>query len=68
MPNWKDNGWRKSDGSEVKNAREFQDLDNSINRYGMDVQMEHVRGHGSNRFNNEADRLARHGAQQNRRY
>lgn len=69
MPKWEQNGWQKSDGRPVQNAQEFREMKASIrNNPQMNVEFEHVRGHNGNQYNEAADRLAREGARQNRRY
>lgn len=63
MPRWKQNGWRFIDGGPVKNTEQFQALDSAIrNNPQLNVQLKHVRGHAGDRYNIEADRLARNGA------
>lgn len=62
MPNWKYYGWRKRDGTPVKNRREFQELDSMIEDYDINVEMEYVRAHKNDTLNNLADRLAGLGA------
>ncbi|XP_055677598.1 ribonuclease H1-like [Lutzomyia longipalpis] len=60
MHTWKQNGWRKTDGSSVVNKDDFQALDRAMS--GMDVKFEHVRGHAGNYENTQADLLARKAA------
>ncbi|EGT48144.1 hypothetical protein CAEBREN_24105 [Caenorhabditis brenneri] len=59
---WKKNGWKTASGEDVKNKK----LIEKIHRYvmmladrGKIVKFEHVKGHGTDEFNIEADRLAR---------
>lgn len=66
MPNWERNGWKTTDGRPVKNTQQFQELNSAIRNNNMNVQFEHVRGHSGDKYNTEADRLARNGAQQYR--
>lgn len=69
MPKWKQNDWRKSDGQPVVNRREFQNLDRAMrDNPNMKVEFNHVPGHSGNPGNEAADRLAKRGAQQYRRY
>ncbi|MBZ3869293.1 Ribonuclease H1 [Sciurus carolinensis] len=59
---WKKNGWKTSTGKEVINKEDFVQLE-ELSR-GMDIQWMHVPGHSGFSGNEEADRLAREGAQQ----
>lgn len=60
--NWKRNGWRLVTGEPVKNREDFERLDSLSD--GMDIIWTHVRGHVGIEGNEQADQLARAGAQQ----
>lgn len=57
ISNWKANGWITTAGTPVKNMEYWQRLDDLRN--SRTVRWSWVRGHGSNQYNNLADRLAR---------
>ncbi|XP_063771545.1 ribonuclease H1-like isoform X2 [Pseudophryne corroboree] len=59
--NWKDNGWKTASGGEVKNREDFEKLDHLS--HGIDVNWKHIPGHAGYQGNEEADKLARAGAQ-----
>ncbi|EGT54954.1 hypothetical protein CAEBREN_05258 [Caenorhabditis brenneri] len=66
--NWKNNGWRTCRGNEVQNSGLFQMIDSMIrnmNNRGGSVQFRYVEAHSGNRWNDEADRLAKFAASQN---
>lgn len=54
---WKDNNWKKSDGKLAKNIDLFESLINLIDIHN--VQINWVKGHADNEFNNRCDELAR---------
>jgi ribonuclease HI len=56
MQNWKQNGWRKKDDSEVKNLELWQELDRLCHMH--DITWIKVKGHSDNEFNNRCDKLA----------
>lgn len=58
---WKKNGWKLSSGSNVKNREDFEKLHKLVQ--GIDVKWMHIPGHAGFGGNEEADRLAREGAQ-----
>ncbi|KAM3932591.1 ribonuclease H1-like [Leptodactylus fuscus] len=58
---WKLNNWKMSTGKEVVNRRDFEKLDRLVQ--GLDVKWIHIPGHAGFGGNEEADRLAREGAQ-----
>ncbi|XP_067150363.1 ribonuclease H1 [Apteryx mantelli] len=60
VDNWKTNGWRTSSGGSVINKEDFERLDNLSK--GIEIQWMHIPGHAGFRGNEEADRLAREGA------
>lgn len=62
VPKWESNGWRTSNGEPVKNREELQSLNQAVRESGMDVQFQYTPGHSGIRGNEEADRLARRGA------
>ena len=55
--NWKANGWKKADGSPVKNLELVQAFDDLINK-GYHFCLEKVKGHSNCEGNNIADKLA----------
>ncbi|XP_069829162.1 ribonuclease H1-like [Dendropsophus ebraccatus] len=58
---WKTKGWKMSTGKEVVNRGDFEKLDKLVQ--GLDVKWMHIAGHAGFVGNEEADRLAREGAQ-----
>jgi ribonuclease HI len=52
---WKQNGWRTSDKTPVKNQDLWQRLDAIVARYS--IQWKWVKGHFGNRFNERCDKL-----------
>ncbi|WCR53650.1 MAG: Ribonuclease HI [Wolbachia endosymbiont of Ctenocephalides orientis wCori] len=54
---WKTNGWRTSNKKSVKNMELWQELDKYAAQHEIDWQW--VRGHNGDKYNEEADRLAR---------
>lgn len=54
---WKINGWKTSNNKPVKNMELWQELDKCASQYEIDWQW--VRGHNGDKYNEEADRLAR---------
>ncbi|XP_055716327.1 ribonuclease H1-like [Phlebotomus papatasi] len=62
IPNWKMNGWRTTDGHEVINKKDYMDLDQALDGT-IAVELKHVAAHSGDYGNNQADRLARKGAE-----
>ncbi|NXN93388.1 RNH1 Ribonuclease, partial [Rhinopomastus cyanomelas] len=60
VDNWKTNGWRTSSGGSVINKEDFERLDRLSKN--IEIQWMHVPGHAGFQGNEEADRLAREGA------
>ncbi|KAM4043192.1 ribonuclease H1-like isoform 1-T3 [Anomaloglossus baeobatrachus] len=58
---WKLNDWKMSTGKEVINRVDFEKLDRLTQ--GLDIKWMHIPGHAGFGGNEEADRLAREGAQ-----
>ncbi|WP_063062612.1 ribonuclease H family protein [Nocardia sienata] len=58
LPNWRNNGWRTSSGSAVKNVELIRDIDHAIAGRPGPVRFRWVRGHVGNYFNEQADALA----------
>jgi ribonuclease HI len=56
---WKAKGWKTADKSPVKNEDLWKRLDAARARH--DVDWRWVKGHAGNRYNEEADELARRG-------
>ena len=61
--NWKKNGWKTSSKKEVKNKELWIELDNEINKHSINWHW--VKGHDGNKFNEQADLLARKFIQKN---
>jgi ribonuclease HI len=59
LEGWKRNGWRTSDKKPVKNEDLWRRLDEASQRH--DVEWIWVKGHGDDRVNARADKLAREG-------
>ena len=55
--NWKKNGWRTSSKKQVKNKSLWIELEKEIARHRINWCW--VKGHSGNKFNEEADSLAR---------
>lgn len=72
MEGWKQNGWRKPDGSNVVNQRDFEKLDSAMRQFNRNnIYWNYVEAHSGNYGNEQADRLAKNGARmyrQNRGY
>lgn len=61
LPKWESNGWKNARRESVANRdvlEEISELNRRIEQNGTNVRMVHVRGHGDERGNIEADRLA----------
>ncbi|KAK3777716.1 hypothetical protein RRG08_021826 [Elysia crispata] len=58
---WKRNGWKLTTGHPVINKDDFSALDNEL--LGISVKWIYVKGHSGNPANEEADRLAKQGAE-----
>ena len=56
--NWKTNGWRKADGSEVKNVELVKAYDYLVINMGYRFCLEKVKGHSNCEGNIVADKLA----------
>lgn len=63
MKKWRQNGYVLSNGNRVQNHRDFRALDNAIQNANMRIFCKHVRGHSGVYGNEQADRLAKLGAQ-----
>jgi ribonuclease HI len=55
--NWKKNDWKTTDKKEVKNKELWQELDSLVQRHK--IEWHWVKGHSGNKYNEEADKLAR---------
>ena len=55
--NWKKNGWKTSSKQNVKNKELWINLDSQISKH--QIEWEWVKGHAGNKYNEEADILAR---------
>lgn len=66
---WRGNNWRSLyDGEPLVNAEEFQQLQNAMRRDQMKIEFEWIRSHSGNQYHNQADHLAKQGAQLHRNY
>lgn len=60
---WRQNGFRKVNGEPLANQDDFIELSNAMDENSnMDIQFHHVPAHSGNKYNDEADRLAKIGA------
>ena len=57
---WKKNGWKNANKKEVKNIELWTELDFLNNQF--EISWNWVKGHSSDKFNNEVDSLARNAA------
>ena len=64
--NWKKNGWKTSSKQNVKNKELWIELDNQITKHK--IEWEWVKGHAGNKYNEEADVLARKFIENTRRH
>ena len=55
--NWKKNGWKTSSKQDVKNKELWIELDSQIAKH--QIEWEWIKGHAGNKYNEEADVLAR---------
>lgn len=65
-PKWRDNGWTSTAGKDVANRDIIEDASDrldSLRSKGVNIDIRHVKGHGTNQGNIEADRLANIGAE-----
>ena len=53
---WKNNGWKASTGSPVKNKDLWVEIDNL--RQQFDLNFQWVKGHSGNKYNDAVDKLA----------
>ena len=60
--NWCKNGWKTSNGEAVKNKEEWLQLTQLVNASKMSIEWKHVPGHKGISGNEEADKLAVKGA------
>lgn len=64
MPVWKLKGWKKSNGGDVLNRDQMEELDAAL--VGRDIRLEWVKGHSSHPLNDAADARARAAAEAHR--
>ncbi len=57
LHNWKRNGWRKKNKSEVLNKDLWLELDSLIKQHNLEWIK--VKGHSDNEYNNKCDEIAR---------
>lgn len=60
---WKRNGWLTVRGTSVLNRDLIEEIEDELEYYEMDPDIEYVPAHAGIRGNEEADRLARQGAE-----
>lgn len=61
---WERNGFCKVNGEPLANRRDFMELSKAIRQNShMDIEFRHVSAHSGNAYNDEADYLAKQGAQ-----
>ena len=59
---WKKNNWKTTKGEDVKNKdlwEEFDELRAKVNKLGIHITLNKVKGHSGNTFNELVDKLAR---------
>lgn len=64
ITNWKCNNWMTADKKPVKNKEDLEALDAEIRKGDIKVKWTYVKGHAGIHGNEEADKLARLGAEQ----
>ena len=62
IKNWKKNGWKTKNNSDVKNKDILIKIDKYITKYGNCIKFEHVKAHSGITGNEIADMLANKGA------
>lgn len=62
MTNWKKNGWKTANKSDVKNKDILKKIDKFMTTHGHKIKFEHVKGHAGIPGNERADQLANEGA------
>ena len=60
---WKNNGWKTSNKSKVKNLELWKELDNLVDKYH--IKWSWVKAHSGNKNNEEVDLLAKNAANLN---
>lgn len=66
MPAWKQKGWKLATGKPVVNQVDFKKLDELIESGNILIKWSYVEAHRGHTGNEEADRLAKEGAQKQR--
>ena len=61
--NWKKNGWKTSNKKEVKNIELWKELDSLVKNFN--IKWSWVKGHSSDKLNNEVDLMAKKAASLN---
>lgn len=67
MPAWKAKGWKLSTGKPVANQIDFKRLDKIIDSGSTTIKWSYIEAHRGHAGNEEADRLAKEGAQKYRK-
>lgn len=62
IKNWKKKDWKLSTGRSVVNKKDFQSLDNLIEKGNMLIEWRYIPAHKGHHGNEEADKLAKEGA------
>ncbi|KAF9469665.1 ribonuclease H-like domain-containing protein, partial [Collybia nuda] len=61
LPNWRKNGWKKSDGESIKNGDIIRYLSAHLDaraRFGQKIRLQYVKGHSGEQGNDGADAQA----------
>ena len=61
--NWKKNGWKTANKKEVKNIELWKELDSLVENFN--IKWSWVKGHSTDRLNNEVDLIAKKAANLN---
>lgn len=56
---WKANGWKTKSGTDVKNKELFDQILSYVEKQGIEVIFNKVKGHNGNKYNELADELAK---------
>ena len=56
---WEKNGWKTSNGKDVKNKILFEEIIKNINESDTPIRFIHIKGHAGNKWNEIADKLAK---------
>lgn len=59
LKKWESNGWKTKSGLEIKNKKDWKLLSKILNESNLEVKIVKVKGHSENKYNEEADKLAK---------